>query len=141
MWTTKKGDLLALRLYPGDDFFKGLENACRQNHIKTGIIICAIGQIKNFKLGFFREKGDYCPDEFEVPHELLGLSGNIILQDNIYKFHIHAIVGDNNKHVFGGHLLQATCEITNEIFILETGLELKREREDETGLEGLFPTN
>jgi len=134
----KKDGQLFIRLMSGADIFKGLENACREHELKTGIVISGIGQLKEFALGYFREKGDYSPTHFSSPHELLSLSGNIIRQNGDYLFHLHAVLGDSNKGCLGGHLLKGTVVVTNEIVILESQIDLARRLEEETGLMGLY---
>ena len=65
-----------------------LEKICKKHDVKTAVVISGIGQLKDFKLGYFREKGDYTPEAFHEPHELLSMLGNIIKQDGGYLFHI-----------------------------------------------------
>jgi len=57
------------------------------------VVISGIGQLKDLKLGYFREKGHYAPEAFHETHELLSLSGNVIKQDGGYLFHI--VNGEN----------------------------------------------
>ena len=88
-------------------------------------------------LGYFKRKGDYTPQKFFIPRELLSLSGNIVLQDDEYIFHVHAILGDEKKNTIGGHLLDGTVSITNEIVLLKEDLDIKRVKDEETGLMGI----
>ncbi|MFW6138091.1 MAG: PCC domain-containing protein, partial [Spirochaetota bacterium] len=90
MQTRLKDDLLLIRLFPDENFYPSLEKACRDHRVKTAVVLCGIGQLKNFELGYFKEKGNYTPQHFEKPHELLCLEGNITLLEQEHKFHIHA---------------------------------------------------
>jgi len=121
--------------------FKSLEQICQNHHIQTAIIISALGQLKNFELGFFKTKAEYLPQNFKKAHELLQLSGMISEQKSDYKFHLHAVLGDENKKTLGGHLISGTIETTGEIVLLKSNLKMIRKLEPKTGLEGLFLEN
>jgi len=138
MQTKEKNNLVFIRLFPGEKIFERLEQACRKYEIKTAVVISGIGQLKNIQLGYFKEKGDYTPQRFEKSHELLSLEGNISEQKESYNFHLHVILGDENKKVIGGHLIEGIVEVTNEIVILKTDLDIKRKLEESTGLKGMF---
>jgi predicted DNA-binding protein with PD1-like motif len=134
----EKENLIFARLFPNEDLFNSLKEICKKTKIKTGVIISGIGQLKNFELGYFKQKGNYCPQSFKKPFELLSLNGNIIKDGKDYKFHLHSVLSDEDKKVIGGHLLKGQVEVTNEIVILKSSAKLKRKKEKETGLEGLF---
>jgi len=137
MKSTEKGNLIFARLFSGENILEELEKVCGKHNIRTAVVISGIGQLKEFKLGYFREKGDYAPEAFDEAHELLSLSGNIIKQDGKYLFHLHATLGNQTKEAIGGHLIDGYAEVTNEIILLKTELELERKMEDETGLMGI----
>jgi hypothetical protein len=131
-----KNNLIFIRLFPGERIYENLERVCQEYKVRTGVILSGIGQVKNIKLGYFKEKGDYSPQKFSEAHELLSLSGNIV-NDNKIKFHLHSVLGDKDKKVIGGHLIEAEVSITAEIVILKSDINVKRQKEKETGLEGL----
>ncbi|GAI19806.1 unnamed protein product [marine sediment metagenome] len=97
-----------------------------------------IGQLKQFQLGYFKQKGNYVPQDFARPHELLSLSGNISNQGGEYELHLHVVLGDEDKSVIGGHLIKGEVEVTNEIVLLKTDLKITRKLEESTGLEEMF---
>lgn len=135
----EENNLIAVRLFPGEDLFKTLEEVCRKFDVKTAVIVSGIGQFKNISLGYFRKKGDYSPEEFSKPYEIISLTGNIAKQDDSeYAFHMHVTMGDEGKKVLGGHLLKATIAITGEIFLLKSDIKIIRKIEEETGLKGMF---
>lgn len=137
MQTKEKDNLVFIRLFPDEDFYDSLGKACKKHNVKAAVVLCGIGQLKDFELGYFKKKGDYTPEYFVKPHELIALTGNIIKLEN-YEFHIHATLGKDKKHLVGGHLIKGTVEITNEIVLLKSGIELKRKIDEKTGLKGLF---
>ena len=138
MQSKEKDGLVLIRLFPDEDIYRALREACQRHRVETAVVLSGIGQLKKFRLGYFKEKGDYTPQVFEKPHELLSLGGIISQQEGDYKFHLHVVLGDEAKRVVGGHLIEGTVEVTNEIVLLKTDLKVNRKLEESTGLEGLF---
>ena len=139
MQAKEKDGLIAVRLFPNEDLFDSLSKACKQINVQSAVIVSGIGQFKDISLGYFRKKGDYSPEEFPEPYEIISLTGNVGLQDGgEYAFHMHVTMGDEGKKVLGGHLLKATVAITGEIFLLKSDIKIVRKVEEETGLKGMF---
>ncbi|MCK4500015.1 DNA-binding protein [Candidatus Babeliales bacterium] len=137
MQSKRKGDIIFIRLFPGEDINEELKKACKDHDVKTAVVLSGIGQLKNVKLGYFKKKGDYSPEEFEKPHELLSLTGNICNQDDEYVLHLHAVLGNEQKNAIGGHLISGFVEVTGEIVLLKTSISVKRELDEITGLKAL----
>ncbi len=138
MQSEEKDNLILARLFPGEDIHQELKEICNKHRVETAVVLSGIGQLKQFQLGYFKEKGNYVPQEFAKPHELLSLSGNISNQKGEYKLHLHAVLGDEDKGVIGGHLIKGEVEVTNEIVLLKTAVSITRRLEETTGLEGMF---
>ena len=138
MQSKEKDKLLFVRLFPNEDVHWELKKICRKHKVETAVVLSGLGQLKQFQLGYYKEKGDYTPQEFPKPHELLSLTGNISNQEGEYNLHLHAVLGDEGKNVVGGHLISAKVEVTNEIVLLKTDLKIKRILEESTGLKGMF---
>ena len=138
MQSKEKNDLIFVRLFPGENIYDQLRLACQKHNVKAAIVISGIGQLKRAKLGYFREKGNYLPEEFPEALELLSLAGNVIWQEEEYLFHLHVVLGDEKKQAIGGHLIDGTVEITNEIVLLKTDIDLERRLEEKTGLKGIY---
>ena len=77
MQSKEKGGLIFIRLFPGENIYQALKEACQKHGIETAVVLSGIGQLKQFTLGYFKRKGDYTPEEFEKPCELLSLTGSI----------------------------------------------------------------
>ncbi len=137
MQTKEKKNVIFVRLFPDEDINEQLKKACEVHDVKTAVVISGIGQLKNVHLGYFKGKGDYAPETFEGPFELLSLNGNICRQDGEYILHLHAVLGNERKSTIGGHLISSTVEITNEIVLLKTNLGFKRELDEKTGLKAM----
>ena len=125
-------------MFPGEDVYEGIKETCRKYQVKTAVILSGLGQLGSFELGFFKEKGNYLPEKFDQPHELVMLTGNVSLQGKEYNFHLHAVLSDASKKVVGGHFIGGKVSITGEIVLLKTNLTINRQIEPETGLSGLF---
>lgn len=138
MQSKARGGLIFIRLFSGEDIFQSLGEVCRKYRVETAVVLSGLGQLKQFELGYFKEKGNYTPEEFAKPHELLSLSGIVSRQGDDYNFHLHAALGDEAKRVVGGHLIKGTVEVTNEIVLLKTDLTVERRVEASTGNKGLF---
>ena len=138
MQSKEQENLIIVRLFPDENVFDCLKEVCDKYRVKTAVILSGLGQLGSFSLGFFREKGDYAQQDFHEPYELLSLTGNISKQSGEYDFHLHVVLGDEQKKLVGGHFIKGIVSITGEIVLLKTDLEIKREQEKETGLKGLF---
>ncbi len=138
MQSKEKDNLIFVRLFPGENIHSKLKEVCKKHKVETAVVLSGIGQLKQFQLGYFKEKGNYVPEEFARPRELLSLSGNISNQEGQYNLHLHAVLGDEDKSVIGGHLIKGEVEVTNEIVLLRTDLKITRNLEESTGLEGMF---
>lgn len=138
MQSKEKNNLVFVRLFPNEDIHWELKRVCKKHEVETAVILSGLGQLKQFQLGYYKEKGNYRPQELQKPHELLSLTGNISNQEGECNLHLHAVLGDEDKNVIGGHLISAKVEVTNEIVLLKTDLKIRRILEESTGLEGMF---
>ena len=138
MQTGQHDNLIFVRLFPDEDVYDRLEEICNKYEIETAVVLSGLGQMKNFQLGYFKEKGNYVPQIFKEPHELLSLTGIISKGEDEYNFHLHASFGNEQKQVFGGHFIAGKVAVTNEIVLLKTDMKVKRKLEESTGLMGLF---
>lgn len=138
MQTKEKDNLIFVRLFPKEDVFDSLREVCEKYNVETAVVLSGLGQLGSFELGFFKEKGNYVPETFTEPHELLNLTGNISKQREGYNFHLHASFSNIKKQVVGGHFIKGTVSVTGEIVLLKTDLTVTRRIEEDTGLSGLF---
>jgi predicted DNA-binding protein with PD1-like motif len=123
MNSRENNNIIFIRLFPNEDLKKKLKEACRIHDVKNAIILSGLGQLKNIKLGFFK-KDKYIQEYFSSPYELLGLTGSICKKYDDYLLHLHTILGNNNFKTIGGHLIEGKVEITNEIVLMKTDVQL-----------------
>lgn len=138
MQSKEKNNVILVRLFSDEDIYQCLKEVCRRHDVETAVVLSAIGQMKHFTLGYFKEKGNYTPQDLEQPHELLSIDGIISREQDDYSFHLHAVLGNEEKQAVGGHLLKGMAHLTNEIVLLKTSIKVSRRVDKNSGLSGLF---
>jgi predicted DNA-binding protein with PD1-like motif len=114
------------RLMPDEDLFTALRRIVKDNRVERGVILSAIGSLKNVVFRNVKTNVDVPvklenTNEMEEtgPFELLSLEGNIFPSesDGDPVVHLHVMFGSPSGKVMGGHLFKATVFTTTEIFI------------------------
>jgi predicted DNA-binding protein with PD1-like motif len=122
----KIGEVILSRLMPEEDLFTGLNKIAGDHGIERGVILSAIGSLKNVvfvnvrpKTGIPVKTEDMVQIEDAGPFELLSLEGNFFpsQEDGEPVIHLHAILGTSSGSVSGGHLIKATVFTTAEILL------------------------
>ena len=122
----KMDEVILCRLMPEEDLFAGLIKIAKDYAIERGVILSAIGSLKNVVFVNVRphtsipvKTEDMVEIEDAGPFELLTLEGNFFpsQEDGEPVIHLHAILGTSSGSVSGGHLLKATVFTTAEIII------------------------
>jgi len=130
----KSQHYLIIHLKPDENLLKSLISICENYSITTGAIISGIGQLTDITLGYYKEINNYIPEFFNETYELLSLSGTIIPHEKTYLPHLHAVIGSESKKTYGGHLIDATVKVTNEIILLDLPIETSRRKSSDTEL-------
>lgn len=138
MKSNEMNNIIFIRLFQDEDVNEQIKEACKLHDVKTAVVLSGIGQVKQVQLGYFKEKGDYTPETFNKPLEILSLSGNICKQNNDYLLHLHTVLGDNKKNTVGGHFMKGKISITGEIVLLKTSINIYRKLNNKTGLKALI---
>ena len=135
-----KGDknIVFIRLLPDENLNIELKKVCKKHDVKTAVVLSGMGQLKETEIGYFKTKGDYLPEKINKPCEILMLTGNICKNKDDYILHLHIILGDKNKNALGGHFINGKVNITAEIVLIKTNIDIKRKYDKETGLQALF---
>lgn len=134
MESNETDGLIFARFFSDEDFYGGLEEICKIHKIESAVILSGLGQLKDFELGYFKEKGDYTPKKISKPHEIIGLTGSVSLQNEGYAFHIHASLSGEDKSVVGGHLIKGTFQVLGEVILMKSKVKVFRRIDEETGL-------
>ncbi|MGM0441325.1 MAG: PPC domain-containing DNA-binding protein [Elusimicrobiota bacterium] len=130
-------NILAVRLYEGEDFVAGVREAFKKAGSNLGIFLNAAGMMQNVKLGYFIGKGEYKDNIFSSPREIVSLTGNLINNDSGFYSHLHISLADDDGKTCGGHVQEAQVHGTGEVFIYLSDMEVTRRMEEKTKLEGL----
>lgn len=109
-------EMLVIRVDAGSDLHASVLDACRRNHIESGMVVTGIGQVRDIELGYLGEEG-YLRERFPGPMELVSLQGSIAPGEGALTLHLHASLSDDGFRVRGGHLFAARVGATAEITV------------------------
>ena len=98
-----------LRLHPGDDLRRALEQAVSARGLEAAFVVAGIGSLRPTRL---RLAGAPEPIELDGDVELLTLSGSLAVDGS----HLHLSVADAQGRVLGGHaaygcIVRTTAEV------------------------------
>ena len=140
--------VIAVRLRPGTDVLKGMEEACKRAGIKNGVVLSAIGSLDSphfcnpvelpTKAGF----GYGETLHLTGPIELTSASGIICHDDEgTINLHVHMDLCDRHGNAHGGHLVEGTkVLLTLDAVIAEVeGIDMRRKYNNELGVPLLAP--
>jgi uncharacterized protein len=129
---TETGFILILDV--GDEVIASLKKLAAAERIGTGSLT-GVGAVRDVVLGYLDlDQKQYLKREFDsASMELVALTGNLALLDGEPVAHCHAVVGDREMRVFGGHLFEATVSVTVEIFVRVYAGEIARRFDDASG--------
>ena len=122
-------NMIFVRLDDGEDFFEELTKALKEQNVQAGIVINAIGMLRNFEIGWFNTSTMQYEKEFiSQPHELTSVQGNISKKDGDIFIHAHVTLAGASRAIVGGHLFKAEVCNTAEIFIKKLDINLVRKQ-------------
>lgn len=121
-------ELRPLRLHPGSDLRRALEDAARTEFGGAAFVVGAIGSLVAARLRFAAADGE---SVLAGPHEILTLSGSLSADGA----HLHMSVADRDGRVAGGHVGYGNeVRTTAEVLLAPlTGWQLAREFDPATG--------
>ena len=126
----KTGDVLAVRLDPGEEIIASVLKIAKDEDIRFAEI-SAIGAVGRAVFGLY-DLGEqkYHSLTFVQPLELVSLNGNLSRKDGEPYLHLHAAFADEK----GGHLNEAVISATCEMFIKIFDIDMGRRISEQTGL-------
>jgi hypothetical protein len=128
--------VIIARMEKGEDVLKTIETVASNHDIKTGQLTL-IGAIAGARLGYFdTHSNEYVENTAKENLEVVSCMGDITtLNDGSLVVHAHLIAADDKGNCHGGHLLPGCkVSVTIELVIFETEDEIKRSRDEQTGL-------
>ncbi len=135
MMYSKNGDEFVLRLIKGEELISSVLKFCTNRGVESAFI-SGIGSVERVELGFYNlSKREYLWKNFDLPMEIVSLTGNITQVELKPFAHIHAVLSDSEFATYGGHvklvIIGATCEVVIRPF---ENVRLERNFDESTGL-------
>lgn len=128
------GNIILIRLDPGDEILASLKQICAHEGVTLGAVQ-GIGAVNRTVLGLFDPTAkQYHANTFEENLEIVSLTGNVTAMDGEVYLHLHMAVSDLQGRVFGGHLSEAMVSVTAEIIITRVEGAVNRKFNEEIGI-------
>lgn len=128
------GDTIIARMDKGEEITCQVRKIAEAEKISLASIE-ALGALSDFNVGLFdvTEK-KFHGNHFHGAYEIVSLTGTINTKDGEFYSHLHMSAADENAHVYGGHLVDATISATCEMVIRVLDGTVDRYFDEETGL-------
>ncbi len=123
----KQGRRFLVKIVPGESLVGRISELINTERIQSAVILSAIGSVKNVRLKDIKS-GAKLPitsarlidHTIEGPLELLGLTGNVVPnENNELDCHLHIMASKASGDVVGGHMFDAEVFATCEIVLVE----------------------
>jgi uncharacterized protein len=144
---SKQGRRFVIHIAPGANLVEELLTFARSVDLKFGVILSAIGSVRNIRFSDI-QAGARLPiteprmpvHEIEGPLDLLGLEGNLVPNETgKMDDHLHILGSKSSGEVVGGHLLEAEVFATCEIILVEYLAEgVERQYSTQGGIDTFF---
>ena len=122
------------RLDKGEEVLEQLEVIAKKEQIRLASV-SALGATNDITVGVFRtEEKKYYANHFTGDMEIVSLTGTVSTMKGSYYAHLHMSAGDDQGHVFGGHLNRCVISATCEMVIQIIDGTVDREFNEEVGL-------
>lgn len=130
MESIREGSSMFIRVDPGESMMETLRTVAQDEQIPAAAIVSGVGMLTEVKFGFFDVQiDDYRPISKQGIYDISSIQGNIIREPNgNHVPHVHLVVNDASMKTLGGHLMDARCHVTMEIFLTVLELPLVRRK-------------
>lgn len=126
---------IVLRLKKDEKIIQSLEKLANEENILAAHFQ-GIGAVNELKIGLMKPgEDDYKWDIYKENLEITSLIGNITTFEDKPVIHTHITCANENSKVIGGHLGEATCSFTAEIFIDVIDTKLEKQTDPELGIQ------
>ena len=130
----KDGKDYIVRLEKDELIMESLKKMMLTEKIPSAYLV-GLGALKKSELGFYHlDKKEYSKKVFENEMELVSLVGNMSWHKEEPIVHIHVGLGDEDFHLYGGHLFDAVVAVTVEIRVQVYTTKIERHFHEDIGL-------
>jgi predicted DNA-binding protein with PD1-like motif len=127
-WMRSSGEVF-IRIDNGEPLVATLIRASQEMSIRVAAIASGVGMLKDVELGFFDADSDsYKTARHVGPFDLSVVTGSVVPREDHVAAHVHAVFNNQNHATYSGHVVEARCHVTVELFLSITDLPLKREK-------------
>ena len=127
-------DTIFARIDRGEEIQEQLKVIGEREHI-TLASVSGLGAVHDFTVGVYQtDRKQYDSNTFSGYFEIVSLTGTITTMNGAYYAHLHMSCGDEQGHVFGGHLNRAVVSATCEVVIRILDGTVERRFDEEIGL-------
>jgi predicted DNA-binding protein with PD1-like motif len=126
---SSEGAFVFLRVDAGEELVACLRSLASELSIETATIVSGVGMLNGARLGFFSATQDkYDETAFDGIYDLSSVHGNITRMNGKPHPHVHVTFNDSQHVTYSGHVMQATCHLTMELWLLRLDfLKLQRQ--------------
>jgi len=129
----------AVILYQGDEAFSGLSEFAEKYHV-TSAHFTAIGAVSGATLGWFDpQRKMYKKIPINGQHEVIGMSGDIALNQGKPVVHTHMVVASSDGTTRAGHVLAAYVSPTLEVMVTVDPITMQKRFDPATDLTLIDP--
>ncbi len=114
MQVRREGNRIFAKLDKGENVLEMLDKIVKEQKVRNGEILWAIGMIKGLQVGYFNGR-EYEKQLFPENLEVVSFHGSIAEDEP--RFHIHSACAGKNHGVVGGHLFGGVADPLLEISI------------------------
>lgn len=134
MTTYETADVRVFRLPTGVELVSALTDYCEGHNIAQAQVL-GLGAVRTPRIGRYAFQTETYHDfVLEGEWELLALNANVSLKDGEPFVHAHAMLGDAEGQVRGGHLFAAEVLVAEITLTVLAGPPQERVTDPETGL-------
>ncbi len=112
-------DLIAAVLEDGEQVSGSIERIVNECETDSAMVLSGIGMLRNAEIGYWNGR-EYEIAKFQLPHELVSMSGSVADMDGKKSVHLHVALGGEDHRGIAGHLISAEVnniiELTMKIF-------------------------
>jgi predicted DNA-binding protein with PD1-like motif len=121
------GSELFVRIDPGEPLVATIGRVAAQVPFRLAVITSGVGMIRSARLGFFDTGLDgYVTTDIRGVHDVSAVTGNVVPRNGVPAAHLHMIVNDGEHTTRSGHVVEAYCHLTMELFLRLGSLDVRR---------------